>query len=80
MYLASVSARALGGCDRFVHVVVCLSPLERRRHEVAHVFCQSEAGLFREDLLLHVAFVHVYALQTAPFAFGLICISCPVWQ
>ena len=53
---------------------------------MAQVFCQSEAGLVREDLLLHVAYVHVYALQTAPlqtstpFAFGLICISRPVWQ
>ena len=54
------------------------------------MFCQSEAGLVREDLFLHMAYVHVYALQTAllqtallqttPFAFGLICISRPVWQ
>jgi hypothetical protein len=65
------------------------------------VFCQSEAGLVREELLDHVAFVHINAFQTAllptallqttplqtaplqtstPFVFGLICISCPVWQ
>ena len=64
------------------------------------MFNQSEPGLLREDLLLHMAYVHVYALQTAllqtallqtallqttllqttPFAFGLICISRPVWQ
>jgi hypothetical protein len=86
--------------SRFVHVVACVFPLERRRHEEAQVFCQSEAGLVREELLDHVAFVHVYAFQTAllptallqttplqtallqttPFAFGLICISRPVWQ
>jgi hypothetical protein len=29
------------------------------------VFNQSEPGLLREDLLLHMAYVHVYALQTA---------------